>query len=137
LAPFLRVQRAALFSTLFFFHQPAWIRLHRLRRQAGATALYQPVRQLTVAMPWHVTPLMYATRAGHQSIAEALIKAGAKNNMQAGCRGKTALMLALENGHLPIIKLLLDHGAGSKNNKRIAAQHLQPTQPTASRPPSS
>ena len=67
-----------------------------------------------IANKWGLTPLMIAKCA---VVAEALLAAGAAVNAVTladggGARqGKTALMKAVGDGHLPVVRVLLAHGA--------------------------
>ena len=65
-------------------------------------AQYRPVGGLTA--------LLYAARGGCYECVEALIGAGADLNVPTP-EGVTALMLALDNDHNDVAKLLLDRGA--------------------------
>ena len=65
-------------------------------------AQYRPVGGLTA--------LLYATRDGCYDCVEALIAAGADVNYPTP-EGVTPLMIALDNDHNEVAKLLLDHGA--------------------------
>lgn len=65
-------------------------------------AQYRPVGGLTA--------LLYAARDGCYDCVEALIGAGADVNVPAP-EGVTALMLALDNDHNDVARLLLDRGA--------------------------
>jgi len=65
-------------------------------------AQYRPVGGLTA--------LLYAARSGCYECVEALIGAGADVNVPTP-EGVTALMLALDNDHNDVAKLLLDRGA--------------------------
>jgi len=65
-------------------------------------AQYRPVGGLTA--------LLYASRAGCYGCVEALIGAGADVNVPTP-EGVTPLMLAIDNDHNEVAKLLLDHGA--------------------------
>jgi ankyrin repeat protein len=65
-------------------------------------AQYRPVGGLTA--------LLYASRSGCYDCVEAMIAAGANVNVPTP-EGVTPLMLALDNDHNDIAKLLLDHGA--------------------------
>ena len=56
------------------------------------------------------TPLSYVAFRGHEKIAEMLIKAGAKVNVQAQ-RNITPLHGAVSSGNVGIAKLLLKNGA--------------------------
>src|SRR4029434_4326839 len=56
------------------------------------------------------TALLYAARDGCYDCVEALIASGADVNMPTP-EGVTALMLALDNDHNDVAKLLLDRGA--------------------------
>jgi ankyrin repeat protein len=65
-------------------------------------AQYRPVGGLT--------PLLYAARDGCYECVEALLAGGADVNIPTP-EGVTALMLALDNDHNDLAKLLLDRGA--------------------------
>lgn len=65
-------------------------------------AQYRPVGGLTA--------MLYAARSGCYDCVEALIASGADVNLPTP-EGVTALMLALDNEHNEVAKLLLDHGA--------------------------
>ena len=65
-------------------------------------AQYRPVGGLTA--------LLYATRAGCYECVEALIAAGADVNVPTP-EGVSPLMIALDNDHNDVAKLLLDRGA--------------------------
>lgn len=65
-------------------------------------AQYRPVGGLTA--------LLYAARSGCIACVEALIGAGADVNLPTP-EGVTPLMIALDNDHNDVAKLLLDHGA--------------------------
>ena len=56
------------------------------------------------------TPLIEASRFGHDEIARALIAHGA--NLQIKNKaGETALMLAVKNGHDDVVRILKEAGA--------------------------
>jgi uncharacterized protein len=57
-----------------------------------------------------LTALLYAARDGCFECVESLIKAGADVNVPTP-EGVNPLMLAIDNGHAEVAKLLLDHGA--------------------------
>jgi ankyrin repeat protein len=57
-----------------------------------------------------LTPLMFAAREGHVSLARILVGAGAEIDAVAG-DGKTALALAIFNGNYAVASLLVDSGA--------------------------
>jgi len=63
---------------------------------------YRPVGGLTA--------LLYAARSGCYDCAEAMIRSGASVNVPTP-EGVTPLMMALDNGHNEVAKLLLDRGA--------------------------
>lgn len=65
-------------------------------------AQYRPVGGLTA--------MLYAARDGCAACVEALAAAGADVNLPTP-EGVTPLMLALDNGHNDVVKLLLDRGA--------------------------
>ena len=67
-------------------------------------AQYRPVGGLTA--------LLYAARDGCYDCVEALIAAGADVNVPTP-EGVTALMLALDNDHNDVARLLLDRGSQS------------------------
>jgi uncharacterized protein len=62
------------------------------------------------------TPLMYAAEAGHTEIVELLIKFGAIINAQDKM-SRTALSYAIAENNVESVKLLLDHGAESDNDR--------------------
>jgi hypothetical protein len=55
--------------------------------------------------------LHYAAYAGHLAVAEFLVKSGGAVLDQPAPNRQTALMLAARNGHLPIVRLLVDADA--------------------------
>lgn len=55
--------------------------------------------------------LCLAIRKNHPSVVRELVDRGADLNLQSRDRGNTALMDAAAEGHLEMVKLLLDHGA--------------------------
>lgn len=58
------------------------------------------------------TTLMYVSKLGHTRSVKELLKSNkTRINTVSPVHGKTALMLAVENGHHKIVKLLLDNGA--------------------------
>jgi hypothetical protein len=73
---------------------------------------------------WHWTPLHLAAKSGDVAGMKALIDAGAELELRAGSwdendGGETALWLACQRGHEPMVKLLLDAGAdpNTKNDE--------------------
>ncbi|KAI9312000.1 hypothetical protein BX666DRAFT_1866827 [Dichotomocladium elegans] len=60
------------------------------------------------------TPLIYAACFGKIEIAQALLEAGAKTNVQDSGTGWSALMWATTNKHESIVKILVDHGASAQ-----------------------
>ncbi|KAI8366680.1 uncharacterized protein BYT42DRAFT_618186 [Radiomyces spectabilis] len=59
------------------------------------------------------TPLIYAACFGKTDIAQALLSAGAKTDIQDSF-GWSALMWATNNSHGDLVKVLLEHGASSQ-----------------------
>ncbi|KAI7877820.1 hypothetical protein K492DRAFT_212796 [Lichtheimia hyalospora FSU 10163] len=59
------------------------------------------------------TPLIYAACFGKVEIAQALLEAGAKTDIQDSS-GWSALMWATTNKHESIVKVLMDHGASAQ-----------------------
>ena len=57
---------------------------------------------------------MAATQSGHEDIVAQLIESGAEVNARLRTTRWTALMLATLNNHLPVVKLLLKHGASKE-----------------------
>lgn len=57
-----------------------------------------------------MTPLLYAARAGHRHVAEALLAAGADAE-QADANGITALLMAVSNQRMHTATALIEHGA--------------------------
>jgi ankyrin repeat protein len=60
--------------------------------------------------PGAKTPLLYATREGHEAIAKLLLDAGA-NLEKADADGVTPLLMAVLNGHLSLARMLIARGA--------------------------
>ena len=58
-----------------------------------------------------LTPLLFATRQGHQESAEALLKAGADVNQVSAGDKTSPLVMAIINGHFDLAQFLLDRGA--------------------------
>ena len=56
------------------------------------------------------TPIMEASRCGHENIVKLLIQHGGEINLQ-DIEGKTALLFAMENNHDNISKTLIENGA--------------------------
>jgi ankyrin repeat protein len=56
------------------------------------------------------TPLIEASRFGHNDVALALVEHGADVKMK-NKEGQTALMLAVKNGHDDVVKVLKEAGA--------------------------
>jgi ankyrin repeat protein len=57
------------------------------------------------------TPLMYASQNGFMDVAEVLINAGAKINVESKGWGDTALGKAFQKGYSDIARLLVERGA--------------------------
>ena len=69
------------------------------------------VNILVELSPWRQsTPLLEASREGHEDVVNILLDAGALVSM-ADSYGITPLHLAAHNGHIHIVKILLDSGA--------------------------
>lgn len=60
--------------------------------------------------PGAKTPLLYATREGHEDVAKLLLDAGAAIE-KADADGVTPLLMAVLNGHLPLAQMLIARGA--------------------------
>ena len=60
-----------------------------------------------------VTPLIYASGAGHRDVMKLLIEAGANLSASAN-NGGQALHAAVVGGHVRAVELLLRHGATSE-----------------------
>lgn len=58
-----------------------------------------------------LTPLLHATRQGHQEAILALLEGGADINLPGDGDGTTALLMAAINGQFDIELVLLEHGA--------------------------
>jgi ankyrin repeat protein len=71
---------------------------------------------------YRCTLLMLAALEGNTQIGELLISRGADVNAAVENHGDTALSLAAEKGHLPFVKLVMDHGA--KTNVRPGGRSL-------------
>ena len=69
------------------------------------------------------TPLMWAAVGGNVTIVQGLLNHGAVVNAKDDF-GKTALMLAIENGHNRIARLLLDKGAKASVQRSGRAMNL-------------
>ena len=54
------------------------------------------------------TPLQLAVEAGSFHAVRSLIKAGADVNETEASYGRTALHIAVENGHIEIVKYILE-----------------------------
>ena len=65
------------------------------------------------------TPLIAAARVGFQQGAEWLIALGAKVNA-SNRMGETPLILAVQGRNLPIVKMLLTHGADPDKSDSVA-----------------
>lgn len=69
--------------------------------------------------PFHEqTPLIYASRRGHSDTVAKLIELGAFVNNRSA-RGRTSLVEAVSEGHLPVVQVLL-------NQYRLAINEIQP-----------
>jgi len=64
----------------------------------------------------HDTPLIKATRDGRVAMVQELLEKGAEINSTTTTE-ETALMLASENGSLPIVQLLLNYNDGYEANR--------------------
>ena len=65
---------------------------------------------VNAANPVGFTPLLVATKKGHQEVVALLLDHGAEVT-QATTDGESPLYVAAEQGHRKIVSLLLDHGA--------------------------
>jgi ankyrin repeat protein len=65
------------------------------------------------------TPLIAAARVGFQQGAEWLIALGAKVNA-SNRMGETPLILAVQGRNLPIVRMLLAHGADPDKSDSVA-----------------
>jgi ankyrin repeat protein len=63
------------------------------------------------ALPSGETVLMTAAYTGNAAIVEALIRAGAAVNATEHTMGQAALMWALSQKHMSVVKVLIEHGA--------------------------
>jgi uncharacterized protein len=61
-------------------------------------------------IPGAKTPLLYATREGHEDVAKLLLDAGAAIE-KADADGVTPLLMAVLNGHIPLAQVLIARGA--------------------------
>ncbi len=64
-----------------------------------------------VAYQGGLTPLLMATRQGHQEAAQVLLDAGAPINQVSAGDKSSPLLIAVINGHFDLAKYLLDRGA--------------------------
>jgi ankyrin repeat protein len=62
-------------------------------------------------LPSGETPLMSAARAGKVDAVDLLIGRGADLNVQQTSKGQNALMWAVAERHLNVVRILLEHGA--------------------------
>jgi hypothetical protein len=69
--------------------------------------------------------LNYAAQKGYQYVVWKLLSCGINVSGRAGSRGETALHLAAKNGHLSVVRTLLDGGAklGDPDYKQRVALH--------------
>ena len=69
------------------------------------------------------TPLCHAAMKGHKDIAELLIRKGANVNLHEP-HARTALHIAVDNGHLEIVKLLIENKAAlcARNGNQMCYQ---------------
>lgn len=63
--------------------------------------------------PGAKTPLLYATREGHEDVAKLLLDAGATLE-KADADGVTPLLMAVLNGHIALAQTLISRGANVK-----------------------
>lgn len=64
--------------------------------------------------PEELTPLMWASRAGHLDIVDLLLQYGADVHMRSSV-GNTALLYAITKAHSEVVQSLLAHGAHPKS----------------------
>jgi ankyrin repeat protein len=60
---------------------------------------------------WPISALSVAAQHGHESVVRLLLDKGCDVNYKAKDTGWTPLMLAALNGWLPVVKILVSHGA--------------------------
>lgn len=93
-----------------------WTALHIASRNKNPEVvrllLSQPTIDVNVKNRWKSTPLMIAAGSGNLDIVDLLLNhPRIQVDLQAEYYGRTALIEAALNGHLPIVKTLVTHGA--------------------------
>lgn len=69
------------------------------------------------------SPLLWASRNGHGDTVRVLLEADADPNANVG--GDNALHAAVRRGSLPVVRLLLDHGADTRGSGEDGGAPLQ------------
>ena len=71
-------------------------------------------------------PLHYACGEGHIEVAEFLLKSGGASASKRNVDGLTPLMCAVQQGHLPIIKVRRRRAAPDPTERMRAAAGIRP-----------
>jgi ankyrin repeat protein len=71
--------------------------------------------------------MMKAARAGHVEVCAFLIQNGACVNKNTTNNDHTPLSLACAGGHLPVVELLLQHGADPYYRLKVIENESKPT----------
>ena len=98
--------------------------IHRLIKRGDSIAIRRELddgRDPNLVNKYFWTLLMLAALVGNTKIGELLISCGADVS-KINTHGDSALSLAAGKGHLPFVKLLMDHGA--KTNVRPGRRSL-------------
>jgi ankyrin repeat protein len=93
-----------------------WTALHIASRSGNVEVarllLSHPTTDVNVKNRWKSTPLMIAAGSGNLDLVELLLRhPRIQVDTQAEYYGRTALIEAAHNGHLPVVKTLVTHGA--------------------------
>jgi ankyrin repeat protein len=97
-------------------------RMMRMLLRAGADPDIQNDQGYTALMI--AANLQGNLGAKRTQIASDLLSSGAKADAVSSADGSTALMFAAYNGYMEIVKLLLDHGAGTAHADRTGVTAL-------------